>query len=195
MKKTLLLITTLFVSQANAAVLSFDDISGVGVTGDMPVYNGFTFSTTLDWFKAEAPSLWNYGTKSGDFILVNMQGGPGTITEENRGYFTFDGLWAKKFKTPKESGGTDSLFGTLEGYNNGTLAWTVNTSLNGSYEYYDAQSGLIDELRLGFGDNFSVDDLSLTVSPVPEPSSIALMLGGLGLIGFMAARRTKKVSL
>ncbi len=32
-----------------------------------------------------------------------------------------------------------------------------------------------------------------SVSPVPEPSSIALMLGGLGLVGFMAARRAKKV--
>ena len=30
------------------------------------------------------------------------------------------------------------------------------------------------------------------VSPVPEPSSIALMLGGLGLVGFMAARRCQQ---
>ncbi|VAW49238.1 hypothetical protein MNBD_GAMMA04-506 [hydrothermal vent metagenome] len=31
--------------------------------------------------------------------------------------------------------------------------------------------------------------LNTVTSPVPEPSTIALMLGGLGMIGFMAARR------
>lgn len=33
--------------------------------------------------------------------------------------------------------------------------------------------------------------INVVTSPVPEPSSVALMLGGLGLIGFMAARRKK----
>ena len=32
---------------------------------------------------------------------------------------------------------------------------------------------------------------TLTISAVPEPSTYALMLGGLGLVGFMAARRKK----
>ncbi len=40
-----------------------------------------------------------------------------------------------------------------------------------------------------FGDTGAY--LSSRVSPVPEPSAIALMLGGLGLVGFMAARRRK----
>lgn len=37
---------------------------------------------------------------------------------------------------------------------------------------------------------FSVSNV--TVSPVPEPSTYALMIAGLGLVGFMAARRRKQ---
>ncbi len=39
----------------------------------------------------------------------------------------------------------------------------------------------------------SVDNLKYsTTSPIPEPSTYALMLGGLGFVGFMAARRRNK---
>ena len=201
MKKTLLLLAglSLFSSQANATpsavILNFDDVPGGSIQnqyGGMLTYKGFNLSYTLDWIDVEDTPSWNSGAKSGDFAILNNNGGIGTITEENEEDFTFDGLWAKRWSTPKESGGADSLFGTLQGYNNGAQVWSVDTSLNGSYEYYDAQSGLIDELKLDFGNHFLVDNIALTVSPVPEPSSIALMLGGLGLVGFMAARRAKK---
>ncbi|VAW47208.1 hypothetical protein MNBD_GAMMA04-1285 [hydrothermal vent metagenome] len=198
MTKTVLLLAALSLgaTQANAAVFSFDDIPGGSIQnnyGDMPTYNGFNYSSKLVWIDVEDSPNWNYGAKSGDFAILNNYQGIGTITEENGEDFTFDGLWAKKWGSSKDSGGTNFLFGTLQGYNNGLLVWSVDTSLNGSYTYYGAQLGSIDELKLGLGNNFLVDDLALTtVSPVPEPSSIALMLGGLGLVGFMAARRAKK---
>jgi len=37
-----------------------------------------------------------------------------------------------------------------------------------------------------------MDDFTYSVSAVPEPSVLALMLGGLGFVGFMAARSRKK---
>ena len=181
----------IFGSQASsAAVLTFDDVPGgsiKGSYGDMPTYQGFTFSSTLDWIDVEDPSTSRYyGAHSGDFALTNNESGAGIIIEASTTDFTFDGLWAKKSRTTPNSGGADSLFGTLTGYNDGNLVWELATGLNGSYEYYAAQAGLIDQLRLDFGNLFLVDDLELNTVPVPA----AAWLFGSGLIAlFGIARR------
>lgn len=36
-----------------------------------------------------------------------------------------------------------------------------------------------------------IDNVSLSVTPVPEPDTYAMLLSGLGLMGFVARRRTK----
>jgi len=210
MKIPLLLLTFLFAGQSSASLLTFEDIPGGSIQnkfGDMPTYKGFKFSSALDWIDLVDPplSFGNRGTYSGDFAIFNnnqvfssLPTSTGIITEENGSDFTFDGLWAKKWYSRKNSGGVDSLFGSIDGYNNGVLTWSMPAGLNGSYEYYGAQVGIIDELRIDFGKRgvYLIDDLSLTaVSPVPEPSSIVLMLGGLGLVGFMIARRATKINI
>lgn len=183
-------------TSADAILLTFDDIPG-GSNQDAfsPIgnYNGFDFSCPgcledrLDWIDAVG-STWNYGSVSGDFAMVNNVGGIGVITEENNADFTFGGLWAKHWGTAPESGGADGLFGTLSGYNNGNLVWEVATGLNGSYEYYGFQAGAIDELRLGFGDYFLVDDMSLITIPVPA-SAWLFVSGLIGLVGFARSKK------
>jgi len=181
---------------ANATLLTFDDVPGGSTQqshGDMPTYQGFNFSFTLDWIDV-VDSPWNYGAHSGDFTILNNNGGIGIITAADAGDFTFDGLWAKRWETGIDSGGNDLLFGTIQGYNNGQLVWTVATSLNGSYEHYAAQAGAIDELKLGFGNFFLADDICLNggncaVPTVAEPTPLALL--GFGLLGFGLVRRRR----
>lgn len=186
---TLTLAALALSSSVNAVTLTFDDVPGSKnrLYGNMPVYQGFKFSATLDWVNAASPSFL-VGAYSGDNALINNNGSFGVITEAGNTDFIFDGLWAKKWSTPANSGGADSLSGFLSGYNNGSLVWEVATGLNGSYEYYGPQLGAIDELRLGFGNYFVVDDVVLsTVVPVPA----AVWLFGSGLIALTCLARRK----
>jgi hypothetical protein len=195
MKSTFVVLSLLAsLSQVSkAATLTFDDVPGgsfAGAWGNMPAYKGFVFSSTLNWIDIVTNNGY-FGAKSGDFAVLNNYGGVGVVTKQGGGEFTFDGLWAKMWLTPPESGNSDFLpGGVLEGYNQGNLVWGVSTTLNGSYQYFGGEAGAIDELHLGFGNAFLADDIVLNeVSAVPEIQSYAMVLAGLAVIGFFLGRR------
>lgn len=191
-KSITLYCATLFISTSiNATTLTFDDIPGGSIqdsSGFIQTYKGFTFTNNMFWVDVNSIDF-NYGAVSGDFAALNTLNGAGAIREANDADFTFDGLWAKKWGTEANSGGLDSLFGTLAGYNNSVLVWEVTTGLNGSYEFYGPQAGVIDQVVLDLGNNFLVDDIVLnTVVPLPP----AVWLFGSGLLGLIGVARGKK---
>ncbi len=58
--------------QVHAAQLNFDDVPGGSIQhnyGDMPTYQGFNFTATLDWIDLNSAS-WKYGARSRDFGLL-----------------------------------------------------------------------------------------------------------------------------
>jgi len=181
----------LFTVSSQAAILTFDDISGqsqnsVGAIGN---YQGFNFGATnslnrLDWIDTVG-SYWDQGSVSGDFTMFNNYTGTGIITDENSADFSFDGLWAKTW------GNASARTAYIRGFNNGSEIWTSQITLNSQFTYFSGVSGLIDELRLDLGNYFLVDNLALneTTQSVSEPASLALF--GLGILSLVGIRRFK----
>lgn len=174
---------------ANAAVLSFDDIptSSPNNVGDMPAaYKGFVFNATSDWIDTIG-SGWNYGTHSGEFTLLNNDGGPIVVAAADASDFTFGGVWAETWNFAA------SRSGTIVGLNNGAQVWSKQVVINSSFAFVSGMTGNIDQLQINLGDYFLIDDLTLNgpavAAAIPEPGSMALL--GLGLAGFAAARRRR----
>lgn len=120
------------------------------------------------------------------------------MAKEDGSDFTFNGLWAKKWGLPPESGDVHDIFGniidrlegSLSGYNDGVEVWSVNTSLNGSYQYIAGNNLLIDELRLGLGNHFVVDYIQVNAVPVPA----AAWLFSSAIIGLgISAKRKRNI--
>lgn len=181
----------LFTTSSQAAILTFDDIPGQSQNsyGAIGNYQGYNFGATnslnrLDWIDTVG-SKWNNGSVSGDYTMLNNFSGSGIITDQNNSDFSFDGLWAKTW------GNARARTAYIRGFNNGSVIWTSQITLNSQFTYFSGVSGLIDELRLDLGNYFLVDNLALneTTQSVSEPASLALF--GLGILTLVGIRRLK----
>jgi len=114
-----------------------------------------------------------------------------TWSQRDRVFFSAAKADISEFTTIRFSGLTAvNLAGSMGSFGKFSLAEVSVDSLGGliagTYTISVTGNALFSEA------GYSVDSTFAAIaSPVPEPSSIALMLGGLGLVGFMAARRKK----
>ncbi|WDP92244.1 MAG: hypothetical protein HUN04_21980 [Desulfobacter sp.] len=170
---------------SNAVVITFDDHPDAtqNAYGPIGTYNGFEFHATnsldrLDWIDTVG-SAWDYGAISGDFTMLDNFGGEGRINAVGNADFTFDGLYARIWRT-----GTNALI--ISGYQNGSLAVSAEYTLTTDWTYYSGWDGvLINALHLVVPNGiFLVDNLALNESQVPIPSTLTLLAFGLvGLAG------------
>ncbi|MCP4984937.1 MAG: PEP-CTERM sorting domain-containing protein [Colwellia sp.] len=185
---------------ASAELITFDDVPNGSIPQNnrpLAQYAGFTFSN-LNWVDVSDNS-YNYGAVSGDFAMLSMTFGEvNTIKAADDSDFYFGGLWAKSWGRTPESSGVDTSWGFMRGKKSNQVVWEVAVSLNGSYEFLEAQNNAIDELEFDFYSvsysplGFLVDDLTLSnqlasSTDVSEPSSLAIL--GLGLLGLMRFRK------
>lgn len=166
-----------------------DTFDGNGTTV-LSTSGGSFFSASISGITAQPPGStgqwWSIGTSGG-------QDGPGIVTlGASATYYGF--LWGSpdtynhvSFFNDGElvqSFGGGDVFSPANGYQGAFPA--------GQFVGFTAQGAeVFDEVRfISNGNAFETDNHAVMLSaPIPEPETYALMLAGLGAVGFMARRR------
>ncbi|MBU0622542.1 MAG: PEP-CTERM sorting domain-containing protein [Gammaproteobacteria bacterium] len=174
---------------ANAEVLNFDVNSITNGYGGLQWDNFGVISGT-----SMPGSGYDTGTVSGTNTAFNMYGEPASFSSAtaftlNDAFFT--GAWNNGLQIHVVATGGSNTYTTdftvdTYGPTNIFFNWANLNSVS-----FFTSGGVQNSDLDGAGLHFAMDNLRINevISPVPEPESYALMLAGLGLIGFMARRR------
>jgi hypothetical protein len=141
-------------------------------------------------------SAWGGNTPNGEYFAF-LQGGGGTISQN----FTISSAADYSFsfdliqRTNHRIGGLQTVSVKLDGNSvwSGTPGTTSWTTFSGALQNIGAGAHTLSfvgtNLNGGADTSAFLDNVKMTVTPVPEPESYAMFLAGLGLMGAIARRK------
>lgn len=182
--------------QAGAALVTFDDLAPLpDVSGGKIAsgYAGLTWSEHFQYVKGSsiADSGYSRGLISGEYVAFASSGQPISIGRDsgfdlNSGYFT--GAWQSM-----EILAQGFVSGSDDPFYSKTFTVTSSGPLLVDFGWTDLTQVRFTQSPYGFGMQFVIDNLTIdeAVQHVPEPASLALVLGGLALAGAAGRRRRR----
>ncbi|MEY2689943.1 MAG: hypothetical protein RL375_4143 [Pseudomonadota bacterium] len=189
------------VSSAHADTINFDDINLV--PNDYQAlgtnYHGFSWNNFLALDTTGvfySPSGFQPGTLSGDNIGYNAFGNDASFSSTTA--FTLNSFYLT-------SAWRDGLTVTVTGTGNGgalfsqTLTPSATAATKYTLDWADINSVMFHATggtkHAGFanidGTQFALDNITFNAAAVPEPESYAMLLAGLGMMGFVGRRRRR----
>ena len=194
---------SVFTFSAHAATLDFEGIShgSDGYYWNMPAYAGYQWSNfgLMDqsvYTKAYGDDYSGFvrGATSGVNQIFNLSGNDAAITRSGGGLFDFNSAnmisaWLSDHAVKV----TGWLNGIAAYEKVVTLQKTSTQSL--SFDFIGIDKLTFSSVKEGRPSyeptQFILDDMALTVAAVPEPSTYAMLIAGLGVIG-LVSRRCKR---
>jgi hypothetical protein len=180
-----------------AAALAFFAASASAITLESAITQGGTVVTDYSGaslvsfdidFRSFAPAVIEFRVDSGDMLA------PITLSAVLRNFtgsgfsgfaFTLDrGVFASAGTVTPQFGGAANVL--LDG-NAATITFSALEFLD--VEVGDAFGTTPGATNWGLSNLMEGDRFTLSVTPVPEPGTVAMLLAGLGVLGFMARRR------
>lgn len=116
----------------------------------------------------------------------------GQMTSAGAVDFSFEGDQGRFAYNDRVLHSSWNAMGTTPGWSNGTSIGLIGTNMvvNGqTYAYVIGYNDSAGQATLGDWDDFVIG-----VNPVPEPETYAMLLAGLGLMGFVARRRKQSAT-
>ena len=187
---------TIYTSQSS--YLAAVGATGVDTFDDLTIdYQGTPFARnagTYNYIASSGPDSGLYGAGDGadHYLATNYNTDTITFSNFSSGVIGVGGFFfGSDANGAFIQGGTMTLKATDA---QGFASYTLNDSTKSSFIGFVSNDALA-SVTLTPGNLFtdgiwvSANDLTLAVSAVPEPESYAMLLAGLGLMGWMARRR------